>query len=279
MTINFLKMHGLGNDFVILDGRKAGFPDKGGLAQKVADRHFGVGCDQVIFLSNTEKADIKMEIFNPDGSEAGMCGNAARCVGDIVLKEKQTEQITIETKYYILSAVRAEQGQVTVDMGEPRLDWQQIPLAKEEDTRFVPIMLPTSSDVEDSENYPVCVSMGNPHCVFFVGSKIETYPVSEIGPIIETHSIFPQKTNVEFVHIKDRSTIRMRVWERGTGVTLACGSGACGAAVASMRRSYVDRKITVEMDGGNLLIEWREENNHVYMTGPVAYVFAGQFNE
>ncbi len=276
MALKFRKMHGLGNDFVIIDTRNQEVSDLSALAEQVACRRFGVGCDQAIFLRKSDNADIYMGIYNPDGSEAGMCGNAARCVGDIILKENKTDKITIETVSGMLSCVRANDNLVTVDMGEPRLEWQQIPLASECDTKFVPIKLPTSSENDDSENLPVCVSMGNPHTVFFVGAGVEEFQVSEIGPQIEKNSLFPQKTNVEFVHVKDRQTLRMRVWERGTGITLACGSGACASAVAAMRRSYTDRKVTVQMDGGDLQIEWREADNHVYMTGPVSYSFDGE---
>lgn len=277
MSVKFRKMHGLGNDFVIIDGRSQSLGDLPVLARKIADRHFGVGCDQVIILSKDNQADIRMTIYNPDGSEAGMCGNASRCVATLIIDESGQERISIATVSGILEAKRAEKGLVCVDMGEPRLDWAQIPMAKDTDTRFVPIMLPTSTDPGNSENFPVAVSMGNPHCVFFLEKGIEDYPVAEFGPAIEKHALFPQKTNVEFVQVLDRAHIRMRVWERGTGITLACGSGACASAVAAMRRSYVERTVTVCMDGGELQIEWREADNHVYMTGPVAFVFDGEF--
>lgn len=275
MSVKFRKMHGLGNDFVIIDGRTQPLSDLPALARKAANRHFGVGCDQVIILTPDKNADIRMTIYNPDGSEAGMCGNASRCVATLIMDETKKDSISIATVSGILEAVKGGDGLVRVDMGEPRLDWAQIPMAKETDTRFVPIMLPTSTDPENSENFPVAVSMGNPHCVFFLEKGIEDYPVAEFGPLIEKHVLFPQKTNVEFVQVLDRAHMRMRVWERGTGVTWACGSGACAAAVAAMRRSYVDRSVTVRMDGGELVIEWREADNHVYMTGPVAFVFEG----
>lgn len=274
--VNFIKMHGLGNDFVILDARSRDLGNPSSLAQKLADRRFGVGCDQVIILGPSSKADVRMLIYNPDGSQAGMCGNAARCVADIILHEKNAERVSIEIGPRIVSCARAASGGITVDMGEPQLEWSQIPLAGEGDTRFVSLKFPALTDSEDSESLPVCVSMGNPHCVFFVGKNVEEVPVSEFGPQIETDSLFPQKTNVEFVQVKSRTQIRMRVWERGTGITLACGSGACATAVAAIRRGYTDRKVTIEMDGGNLEVEWRESDNHVYMTGPVAYVFSGE---
>lgn len=277
MALKFRKMHGLGNDFVIIDTRNQEVNDFQAVSRQMADRHFGVGCDQVIFLKESNAADIYMGIYNPDGSEAGMCGNASRCVADLVLKETGASNISIETVSGIVHCVEFANGLVTVDMGEPRLDWTQIPLDQECDTKFVPVKLPVSSEHEDAENLPVCVSMGNPHCVFFIGQGIEDFKVADIGPQIEQAPMFPRKTNVEFVEVKDRTSIRMRVWERGTGITLACGSGACAAAVAAMRRGYTDRKISVHMDGGSLQIEWREDTNHVTMTGPVAYVFEGRF--
>lgn len=274
--VNFIKMHGLGNDFVILDARARDFGDLASLSIQLADRRFGVGCDQVIVLENTPKADVRMGIYNPDGSLAGMCGNAARCVADLILNEKRVGTVTIEIGHRVVVCTRADGGMVTVDMGEPRLDWNEIPLAQECDTRFVPVDLPDLTDPADSESWPVCVSMGNPHCVFFVGRRVEDFPVAELGPFAERHAMFPERTNVEFVYVRDRGNIRMRVWERGAGITFACGSGACAAAVAAIRRGYADRILKVHMDGGPLTIEWREVDNHITMTGPVAYVFRGE---
>lgn len=268
-TYDFIKMHGLGNDFVILDARAQVFENKAELSKKLGDRHFGVGCDQIIFIEPTDKATAFMRIYNPDGSESGACGNATRCVADILLKESGQDNCVIETRAGLLKCARANGDQITVDMGEPKLDWTQIPLSSECDTINLPI---GGGGVSN----PVAVNMGNPHCVFFV-DDLNMIDVSKIGVGFEYHAIFPERSNIEFVEVVDRGHVKMRVWERGAGITLACGSGACATAVAAMRRGLAARKVTVEMDGGSLTLEWRESDNHVYMTGPVAYVFRGSF--
>jgi diaminopimelate epimerase len=268
-TIEFIKMHGLGNDFVILDARTQVFENKEDLSKKLGHRHFGVGCDQIIFMEPSDTAAVFMRIYNPDGSESGACGNATRCVADILLNETQTSNCDIETKAGILKCVQTNDGMITVDMGEPKLDWQQIPLSKECDTMNLPIGGRGVSN-------PVAVNMGNPHCVFFI-DDIEQIDIEKIGRGFEFDPIFPERSNVEFVEVIDRKHVRMRVWERGAGITLACGSGACATAVAAIRRGLTGRKIIVSMDGGDLTLEWRESDNHVIMSGPVAYVFRGQF--
>lgn len=260
-------MHGLGNDFVILDGRVQLFENKEELSKKLGDRHLGVGCDQIIFIEPTGKATAFMRIYNPDGSESGACGNATRCVADILLKESGKNECVIETRAGLLQCVRAEDGQITVDMGEPKLEWQHIPLSKECNTFNLPIG-------GNGVSNPVAVNMGNPHCVFFV-DDIDQIDVHKIGSGFEYNSIFPERSNIEFVEVVSREYVKMRVWERGAGITLACGSGACATAVAAVRRGLTERKITVSMDGGDLTLEWRESDNHVYMTGPVTYVFRG----
>ena len=265
--IEFIKMHGLGNDFVILDARAQPIENKEDLSRKLGNRRFGVGCDQIIMLESSDGADVFMRIYNPDGSESGMCGNAARCVADIVLKETQKSSVTIQTITTLLNCVRADNGQVTVDMGEPRLDWTQIPLAEKCDTLNLKI---GGGGVSN----PVAVSMGNPHCVFFV-DDVDAVDVAKLGIGFEYNSIFPERANIEFAEIITKTHIKMRVWERGTGITPACGSGACATAVAAMRRDLTGRKVVVSMDGGDLTLEWRASDNHVYMTGPVAYVFSG----
>jgi diaminopimelate epimerase len=266
-THEFIKMHGLGNDFVILDARVQVFENKAELAKKLGDRHFGVGCDQIIFIEPTAKAMTFMRIYNPDGSESGACGNATRCVADILLKESGSEECVIETKAGLLKCVRANGDQITVDMGEPRLDWRHIPLSSECDTINLPIG-------GGGVSHPVAVNMGNPHCVFFV-DEVDKIDVAKVGVGFEYNAIFPERSNIEFVEVVDRGHVKMRVWERGAGITLACGSGACATAVAAIRRGLTGRKVIVEMDGGALTLEWRESDNHVYMTGPVAYVFKG----
>lgn len=270
-NIEFTKMHGLGNDFVVIDARAQPIENKEKLAIKLADRHFGIGCDQVIMIEHTPAADVFMRILNPDGTESGACGNATRCVADVVMTEKQSVACTIETRRGVLSCVRAENNLVTVDMGEPLLEWNQIPVAHETGTLYMPI----SSDVEQCpERLPTGVNMGNPHCVFFV-DRLATVNIQELGPGYESDPFFPERSNVEFVEVINKEHVKMRVWERGAGITLACGSGACAAAVAAIRRGLTERKVKVSMDGGDLMLEWRKSNNHVYMTGPMVNVFSG----
>lgn len=265
--ITFLKMHGLGNDFVIIDARAsmpALSPDR---IRQISDRHFGVGCDQFIVIEPSTKADVFMRIYNPDASEAGACGNATRCVASLVMAETGRDTITIETISGVLPCTAAEGGQVTVNMGQPRLEWADIPLAQAQDTANVQLGA-------DGISNPVCVNMGNPHAVFFV-EEADAVPIDRVGPKFERDAIFPKRANIEFAEVINRSHIRARVWERGAGVTLACGSGSCAVAVAGVRRGLTDRKVTITMDGGDLQLEWREADNCVYMTGPVATAFSG----
>lgn len=265
--MKFLKMHGLGNDFVILDHRN----DVPALAknqiQLLADRHFGVGCDQVIVMEPSEKADLFMRIYNPDASEAEACGNATRCVAHLYMNETGADSCTVETVAALLPCTMKDDGLVQVDMGQPQLDWHDIGLAEEVDTLHLPIATDEVSD-------PVAVGVGNPHCVFFIENVVGV-DLRAIGPALETHRLYPARTNVEFVEVQD-GKLRTRVWERGAGITLACGSGACAAAVAAMRRELCPREVEVVMDGGTLTLEWREEDDHILMTGPVAYVFEGE---
>lgn len=261
--MNFQKMHGLGNDFVILDFRNERKPLSPEMIEKMCDRHFGVGCDQLVVLENSDKADIKAIFYNADGSESGACGNATRCVADILMKERSVQACTVETGGGVLSAQAAENGMVTVDMGAPGLDWRQIPLSEERDTLDIGIY-----------GQPVAVSMGNPHCVVFV-DNVEDICVETMGPEFENHPLFPQRTNVEFVQVLSIGKLRQKTWERGSGRTLACGSGACAVAVAGVRRGLTGRKVEIVLDGGSIFIEWREADGRVLMTGPVAYVFEG----
>ena len=244
--IKFRKMHGLGNDFVIMDA----IPLKKMDIQRICDRNRGVGCDQLIVLEPSARADIFMRIYNPDGSQAGACGNATRCVADIVMTDKGQKECTIETVSGILSCRHAGEKRVTVDMGVPKVG--RVDLAGD----------------------PVTVDVGNPHCVFFV-EDAQTADVAGIGPSIETHPLFLNRTNVEFVSVLGKDHLRMRVWERGAGITQACGTGACASAVAAITRGLTGRKVTVTLDGGDLTIEWREADGHIFMTGPLEYVFEG----
>lgn len=269
--IPFLKMHGLGNDFVILDARgkeaDSVFAHKADLSQKLGDRHFGVGCDQIIFLETSQAADVFMRIYNPDGSEAGACGNATRCVADLILTERKALSCTIETRSRTLACTRTDDGLIAVVMGAPKLAWQDIPLASPCDTLYV---LPSE------QGGGVAVNMGNPHCVFFV-EDLDAVDIATHGPRMETDAIFPDRANIEYVQVINRTHIRMRVWERGAGVTLACGSGACAAAVAAIRRGLTDRRMVVSMPGGDLILSWETDTDPVVMTGPVAYVFRGEW--
>lgn len=272
MPLQFRKMHGLGNDFVILDNRlgdKSFTPEQ---IRQIADRRFGVGCDQLMLLepSRTPGADCFMRIYNPDASEAGACGNGTRCVADMLMKEGSKTSCVIETVSGLLACRAVENDLVEVDMGAPRLNWNEIPLSEERDTLHLGI------GDGDTLSDPVAVSMGNPHCVFFV-RDVEKFPVESLGPSVERHALFPERTNVEFAQIMSPSKIRMRVWERGTGVTQACGSGACATMVAAARRGLTSRKAEIVLDGGSLFLEWREGDDHVLMTGPVAHVFDGYF--
>jgi len=262
-------MHGLGNDFVVVDCRQDGQMPPREVMARMTDRKRGIGCDQLIPLlpPQNPKADVFMRIINsPDATEAQACGNATRCVADMVMNEKRTGECVIQTVAGLLYCNREDDGQVKVDMGVPQLEWQQIPLAHEVDTLNIPFSL----------GYGVGVNIGNPHCVFFV-DDVENFSVRDVGPSLEHDKIFPEKANIEFAKVIDQKNIRMRVWERDSGETEACGSAACATIVAAVRRGLVDRQCDVILNGGILKFDWRESDNHLFMTGPVAYVFKGNF--
>lgn len=275
MTINndvrrrsFRKMHGLGNDFVIFDGRTDQLDLTADQVRHIARRKRGIGCDQIITLLPTTKADVFMRIQNADGSEVGACGNATRCIGDILMREKDSTKVTIETGAGFLIA-RRDGNLIRVDMGRPLRNWQQIPLAQKMDTDRLNLTVgPLSA--------PVAVNMGNPHMIFFVAS-VDDVPLAELGPQIENHPLFPERVNVSIVEDRANGHLRQRVWERGAGITDACGSGACAAVVAATVRGLVDREATVELDGGILHMLWDTDNN-VQMTGSVTYVYEGEIN-
>ncbi len=256
----FMKMHGLGNDFVVLDSRGRAPLTTPKLALALADRHRGVGFDQLAEILSAPDG-IRLEFWNADGSRAGACGNATRCVADYVMHDAGASDIKIATDRGDLSAVRDANDLVVVNMGRPQLRWQDIPLAQAVD----PLMLPI-------DGAPVAVGMGNPHCVFFVDDADRTDP-ADCGPQIEHHRLYPKGTNVEFATLRGDGTIRMRVWERGTGVTLACGSGACATAVAAQLRGLTSGPVEMELDGGRMTIDWRDDG--VWMTGPTTHVFSG----
>ncbi|WP_084667048.1 diaminopimelate epimerase [Thermanaeromonas toyohensis] len=270
-------MHGLGNDFVLVNGfRERIERDMAELARRLCDRRFGVGSDGLIFLLPSQVADLKMRMFNPDGSEAEMCGNGIRCLARLAYEEGlvQGRVIRVETLAGIVVPELILEGdkvsQVRVDMGEPRFFRREIPMLGEGDTA-IEAPLEVNGEIWEA----TCLSMGNPHCVIFV-PRIEEAPVTELGPKLEYHPLFPQRTNVEFIEVQNPGEIKMRVWERGAGETLACGSGACAAVVASALTGRTKRKVVVHLPAGDLQIEWAA-NNHVFMSGPAARVFEGLY--
>jgi diaminopimelate epimerase len=268
----FLKMHGLGNDFVVFDARRERLALDAASAKALADRRLGVGCDQVIVVGEGANGfDAAMRIYNADGGEVESCGNAARCVARLLMEEKDCDRIALHTPGGPLLCEDAGGGRVTIDIGAPRFGWDEIPLARPENTNDFVIAL-------GHETYrAAAVNVGNPHCVLFEGNA-DTAPVSSLGPRIETHSLFPERVNVEFVTVKDRGHLRMRVWERGAGITRACGTGACAAVAAAHRRGLVSRKVDVALDGGTLSIELRESDGHILMTGPATLSFRGEID-
>lgn len=266
--IPFTKMHGLGNDFVVLDLRDGTPAPDAVLARNIADRHRGIGCDQIILIepATTAGIDARLRFLNADGSESGACGNGTRCVAAMLMRAAGRDTLVLETLGGRLSAEQAGGGLVTVDMGPAQLDWRDVPLVREADTLRLDIALGPLVG-------PVAVGMGNPHCVFFVDDA-EDIDLGALGPQIEHHPQFPRRTNVEVATVIDRGRIRLRVWERGAGITLACGSGACATLVAAHRRGLTGRQAELTMDGGALTVDWREDN-HVLLTGPVAVSFTG----
>lgn len=274
MSRPFLKMNGLGNDFVVVEARQAPFRPTAEEVRAIADRAAGIGCDQLIAIEAATgaggSADAFMRIWNADGGEVEACGNAARCVAWLVSEGAGSDRARIDSLGGLLVGERVGPGRVRIDMGVPRLGWRDIPLAREMDT--------VALDFEGGLpglGRPGAVNVGNPHCVFFV-PDVQAVALEQAGPGIEHDPLFPARVNVEFAEVKDRGRVRMRVWERGVGVTRACGTGACATVVAAVRRGLMDRRVVVELDGGELEIEWREADDHVLMTGPVEVEFSGE---
>ena len=267
-ALAFIKMHGLGNDFVILDGRDGSLNLSRAVVRAISDRRTGVGCDQFIIMEPAQdpSADVFMRIFNTDGSSSGACGNATRCVASLVMKERGQSHVVVQTISGLLDCENLGGGLYRVDMGPARADWRDLPLSEARDTDNLAV---EAGPLKNA----VGVNVGNPHAVFVVDDA-DAVDLATFGPVIETHPLFPERTNVEAVEILDRSRIRLRVWERGAGITRACGSGACAALVATARRGLTERKAEVVLDGGTLTIEWLPDN-HVLMTGPVATSFVG----
>lgn len=273
--MRFTKMQGLGNDYVYVNGFEEKIANPSEMAVKMSNRNFGVGSDGLILINPSKKADFEMEMYNADGSRGEMCGNGIRCVGKYVYDYGLTEktQISVETlggiKYLDLTVKEGKVTQVRVDMGTPILTSEKVPVvAEEENAVDIPIL------VEEKEYRMTCVSMGNPHAVVFM-EDIEHLEIEKIGPKFENHERFPNRVNTEFVKVLDRKTASMRVWERGSGETLACGTGACAVAVACILGGYTENKVTVKLLGGDLLIEWDRDQNKIYMTGPAEVVFDG----
>lgn len=268
MKIPFLKMHGTGNDFVLIDGRKQPVSLDAATVIRLADRHLGIGCDQLLVLEPSTIADARMAIYNADGSEISTCGNATRCVADFLMREKGTTEATIETSAGVRKGWRAADGGVTANMGTPRWEWQDIPLSESRNTLHLGIEEGRLMD-------PVAVNMGNPHAIFFV-RDLAHIPMAEWGEKLEHHPLFPKRANISAVQVVAENHLKMVVWERGTGLTLACGSAACAAVVAANRRGLASRQCTVDLPGGSLQVVWEPgEAGDVLMSGPVAYVFEG----
>jgi len=271
----FLKMHGLGNDFVVFDARGKGLALDAASARALADRRFGVGCDQVIVIgAGTGNADAAMRIYNADGGEVESCGNAARCVARLLMDETGKSEIRLESDGGLLGCT-AVGALVRIDMGAPKFGWREIPLSQETDTKSFALSVVGFADKALAS--ASAVNVGNPHCVLFV-EDAERAPVAELGAAVEKHPLFPQRTNVEFVSLLSADRLRMRVWERGAGVTLACGTGACATITAARRRGLCGAKAEIVLDGGTLLVEWAGEGAPIFMTGPSALSYRGEID-
>lgn len=283
--MKFTKMHGCGNDYVYVDCTKEVIPDIEATAVRVSDRHFGIGSDGLILIKSSEVADFEMDMYNADGSRGKMCGNGIRCVAKYVYDHGLTDktEITVDTQAGIktlqLTICDGKVSKVCVDMGEPVLVPQEIPvkasvLGLADDRREAIVAQPFT--VANRSYDITCVSMGNPHCITFIDEDVKSFPLESIGPLFEKHELFPEGVNTEFVNILDREHLRMRVWERGSGETLACGTGACAVAVASYLNGFTGRKVDIELMGGHLEIVYDAATNHVFMTGPATEVFSGE---
>jgi diaminopimelate epimerase len=272
-AIEFRKMNGLGNDFVILDARLRPLPMDERRARAIADRTSGIGCDQLIVLEPSHSADVRMRIWNSSGDEVESCGNASRCIADLLFRETGKDAVTIATDGGLLRCTRAGEGLVTVDMGVPRFGWKDIPLAEEfRDTRRIELQVgPLDAPLLHS---PSVVNVGNPHCIFWV-KDASAHDLARLGPMLEHHPLFPEGANISVAQVLARDHLLLKVWERGAGLTRACGTAACAAAVAGSRLRLLARSVKVTLPGGDLMIEWRQSDDHILMTGPFAYEFEG----
>lgn len=285
--MKFTKMHGCGNDYVYVDCTKEVIPNISETAIRVSDRHFGIGSDGLILIKASDVADFEMDMYNADGSRGKMCGNGIRCVAKYVYDHGLTDKTTITVN--TLSGIKTlkltvEDGKVSkvrVDMGEPELIPAQVPvkasvLGLADDRREAIVAEPL--EIKGRSYDITCVSMGNPHCITFIGEDVRDFPLEEVGPVFEKHELFPERVNTEFINVIDKDHLRMRVWERGSGETLACGTGACAVAVASYLNGFTGRSVDIELLGGHLEVVYDEKTNHVFMTGPATEVFAGEID-
>ena len=271
--LHFRKMNGLGNDFVVFDARQRPVAMDEAKARAIADRATGIGCDQLIVLEPSTKADVTMRIWNNEGGEVEACGNATRCIADILFDEKKATRATIDTKGGFLVAEKGGEKLVTVDMGAPRFDWQDIPLSEKfHDTRYIDLAVgPVDAPLIDR---PSVVNVGNPHCIFWV-KDLDVVDLAKVGPMLEHHPLFPKRANITLARIDDRGHVVIKVWERGAGLTRACGTAACAVMAAGHRLKRLDDKATITLPGGDLFMAIRESDGHIIMTGPVAYEFEG----
>ena len=271
--LHFRKMNGLGNDFVVFDARKRSLAMDEAKARAIADRKTGIGCDQLIVLEPSAKADVTMRIWNNEGGEVESCGNATRCIADILFDEKKASRATIDTKGGFLVAEKGGDRLVTVDMGAPRFDWQDIPLSEKfHDTRYIDLHVgPVDAPLIDR---PSVVNVGNPHCIFWV-KDLDVVDLAKVGPMLENHPLFPRRANITLARIDARDHVVIKVWERGAGLTRACGTAACAVMAAGFRLKRLDAKATITLPGGDLFMAIRESDGHVIMTGPVEYEFEG----
>jgi diaminopimelate epimerase len=272
-TIHFRKMNGLGNDFVVLDARARPLAIDEAKARAIADRTTGIGCDQLIVLEPSKTADVRMRIWNNEGGEVESCGNASRCIADLIFEEKHQTRATIDTLGGFLEAEKAGDRLVTIDNGVPRFGWKDIPLSEEfRDTRHIELQVgPIDAPLIHS---PSVVNVGNPHCIFWV-NDLDIVDLAKVGPMLEYHPLFPQRANITLAMVHAKDHVSIKVWERGAGLTRACGTAACAVMAAGARIKLIGRKCRVSLPGGDLMMEWRESDDHILMTGPVTYDFEG----
>jgi len=272
-AIPFRKMNGLGNDFVVLDRRTRDFVMDEAKARAIADRSKGIGCDQLIVLDKSDVADVKMRIWNNGGGEVESCGNASRCIADLLFEEKGTTTATIDTTGGFLVARKAGPKMVSIDMGKPKFGWQDIPLSEPfHDTRHIELQVgPIDAPLIHS---PSVVNVGNPHCIFWV-KDLDVVDLGKVGPMLEHHLLFPEGANISLARVVSKEHVFLKVWERAAGLTRACGTAACAVMAAGFRNGMINRKCKVTLPGGDLFLEQREVDDHLIMTGPVAYDFEG----